>query len=156
MSGAFAARRNQAMNKLLMTALAASMAVGVGAANAQPNHNGRNDNDHRQPGQHQDRYDNNGYNNNKGDHRRDQWERQAQKRYSAGKYRAPHGYQVRQWAHGERLPASYRTRAYVIDYRQYGLAAPPRGYQYVRVGNDAYLSGANTGVVEAVIRMLFQ
>ncbi len=64
--------------------------------------------------------------------------------------------QARQWHRGDRLPASYRGKAYVVDYRHYGLGAPPRGYQYVRVNNDVVLAAVATGVISSVIFSLFQ
>jgi len=81
---------------------------------------------------------------------------QAQRRYSAPRYYAPRGYAVRQWSYGQRIPAAYRTRTYVVnDYNRYGLYAPPRGYQYVRSGNDVVLTAIATGLVTAVIAGLF-
>ena len=80
----------------------------------------------------------------------------AQRRYSAPRYVAPRGYQTRAWAYGQRLPAQYRTRSYVVtDYGHYGLRAPPRGYQYVRSGNDVVLTAVTTGLITAVIAGLF-
>jgi Ni/Co efflux regulator RcnB len=80
----------------------------------------------------------------------------AQRRYSAPRYVAPRGYQTRAWAYGQRLPAQYRTRSYVVtDYGRYGLRAPPRGYQYVRSGNDVVLTAVATGLITAVIAGLF-
>jgi Ni/Co efflux regulator RcnB len=80
----------------------------------------------------------------------------AQRRYSAPRYVAPRGYQTRAWAYGQRLPAQYRTRSYVVtDYGHYGLRAPPRGYQYVRSGNDVVLTAVATGLITAVIAGLF-
>lgn len=83
------------------------------------------------------------------------WQR-AQRRYNAPRYVAPRGYAVRQWSYGQRIPAAYRTRTYVVnDYNRYGLYAPPRGYQYVRSGNDVVLTAVATGLVTAVIAGLF-
>ncbi len=46
------------------------------------------------------------------------------------------------------MPPNYQ----VVDYHRYrGLRAPPRGYRYVRSGNDAVLVGITTGVIAAVI-----
>lgn len=81
---------------------------------------------------------------------------QAPRRYSAPRYVAPRGYQTRAWSYGQRLPAQYRTRSYVVtDYGHYGLRAPPRGYQYVRSGNDVVLTAVTTGLITAVIAGLF-
>jgi Ni/Co efflux regulator RcnB len=81
---------------------------------------------------------------------------QAQRRYSAGRYYAPRGYTVRQWAYGQRMPTYYRSNQYVVsDYGRYGLRQPPRGYQYVRSGNDVVLAAVATGLITAVIAGLF-
>ena len=81
---------------------------------------------------------------------------QSQRRYNAPRYVAPRGYQVRTWSYGQRMPSHYRTRAYVVnDYNRYGLRAPPRGYQYVRSGNDVVLAAVAGGLITAVIAGLF-
>lgn len=81
---------------------------------------------------------------------------QSQRRYNAGRYYAPRGYQTRQWSYGQRMPSYYRSNQYVVnDYSRYGLRAPPRGYQYVRSGNDMILSNSNNGLIAAVIASLF-
>ena len=80
----------------------------------------------------------------------------AERRYNAGRYVAPRGYQVRQWSYGQRLPAAYVSRGYVVnDYGRYGLRPPPRGYQYVRSGNDVVLAAVAGGLITAVIAGLF-
>ena len=76
----------------------------------------------------------------------------ATRHYNAGAYRRPAGYVQRSWAYGQRLPASYRTRTYVVNnYGSYGLRAPPRGYQYTRVGNDVVLTAVATGLIASVL-----
>lgn len=81
---------------------------------------------------------------------------QAQRHYRANRYQPPRGYQARQWTYGQRMPAQYRSSSYVVnDYQRYGLRAPPRGYQYVRSGNDVVLTAIATGLVAAVIASLF-
>ena len=60
----------------------------------------------------------------------------------------------RRWAKGQRFDRRYATNYRVIDYRQYrgrGLYAPPRGYRWVRSGNDAVLVADNGGVIRTVI-----
>jgi len=85
----------------------------------------------------------------------DHWQ-QSQRRYSANRYTPPRGYQARSWSYGQRLPAQYRSRSYVVNnYSSYGLRAPPRGYEYVRTGNDVVLSAVATGLITAVIAGLF-
>ena len=84
----------------------------------------------------------------------ERWQR-AERRYNAGRYYAPRGYQVRTWGYGQRLPSHY-SRGYVInDYNRYGLRAPPRGYHYVRSGNDVVLAAVAGGLITAVIAGLF-
>ena len=81
---------------------------------------------------------------------------QAQRRYSAGRYYAPRGYQVRTWSYGQRMPSYYRSNQYVVsDYGRYGLRQPPRGYHYVRSGDDVVMTAIATGLITAVIAGLF-
>jgi len=83
------------------------------------------------------------------------WQR-AERRYNAARYQAPRGYQTRQWSYGQTMPSYYRSNQYVVtDYSQYGLRAPPRGYEYVRSGNDAVLANSNNGWIAAIIASLF-
>lgn len=85
----------------------------------------------------------------------DRWQ-QSQRRYSAGRYYAPRGYQQRDWSYGQRMPSYYRSNQYVVnDYGRYGLRAPPRGYEYVRSGNDVVLAAIAGGLITAVIAGLF-
>ena len=85
----------------------------------------------------------------------DLWQR-AERRYNVGRYQAPRGYQTRQWAYGQTMPSYYRSNQYVVnDYGRYGLRAPPRGYQYVRSGNDVVLANSNNGLIAAIIASLF-
>jgi len=143
------------MKKILTAAIALSIVASAGVASAQPGQQrsdqhqqqDRNDRGHNDRDRHDQRPgDNNG-----------NYERHASKRYKApGRYQPPRGYQARQWHRGDKLPANYRGRAYVVDYRHYGLSAPPRGYQYVRVNNDVVLTAIATGVVASVIYQLFQ
>lgn len=81
---------------------------------------------------------------------------QSQRRYNAGRYYAPRGYQQRDWSYGQRMPSYYRSNQYVVnDYNRYGLRAPPRGYHYVRSGNDVVLAAVAGGLITAVIAGLF-
>ncbi|KQS04932.1 hypothetical protein ASG11_12290 [Sphingomonas sp. Leaf357] len=60
--------------------------------------------------------------------------------------------QYRNWRKGERFDRRYAQNYRQIDYRQYrGLRAPPRGYHYVRSGNDAVLVGITSGLIAAVV-----
>ncbi|MFZ0269350.1 RcnB family protein [Caulobacter sp.] len=141
------------MKKFLTAAVALSIVASAGVAAAQPgpqrpdqhHQQGRNDQGRHDNDRHDQRGDNNNY------------ERHASKRYKApGRYQPPRGYQARQWHRGDKLPANYRGRAYQVDYRHYGLNAPPRGYQYVRVNNDVVLTSVASGVISSVIFQLFQ
>src|SRR5262249_18383855 len=63
-------------------------------------------------------------------------------------YSPPHGYYVHTWRRGERLPIAYYEPRYVIgNYHECGLRAPPVGYHWVRVNDDAVLAAVATGVV---------
>ena len=60
----------------------------------------------------------------------------------------------RRWAKGQRFDRRYAQNYRVVDWRQYRgrrLYAPPRGYHWVRSGNDAVLVGITSGVIGAVI-----
>lgn len=60
----------------------------------------------------------------------------------------------RAWQRGQRFDRRYATNYRVVDYRQYsrrGMYAPPRGYQWVRSGNDAVLVSIASGVIGAVL-----
>jgi Ni/Co efflux regulator RcnB len=39
----------------------------------------------------------------------------------------------------------------VTDYNRYNLPVPPAGYQWVREGNDVYLTQTRTGLIANVI-----
>lgn len=53
---------------------------------------------------------------------------------------------------GQRLPASYHHRQYVVDnWRAHRLSAPPRGYHWVQVGNDYVLAAIATGIIASVL-----
>jgi Ni/Co efflux regulator RcnB len=49
---------------------------------------------------------------------------------------------------GDRLPAEYRYRSYVVDdWRNHHLSAPPRGYHWVQTGGDYVLVAIATGII---------
>jgi Ni/Co efflux regulator RcnB len=92
--------------------------------------------------------------------RDDRWDRRDDRRdwrrVNAGPYRFPHGYRAHYWRRGDRLPATYYSRPYVIrDYRACNLRAPPRGHHYVRVNQDVVLAAIATGLVLEVFRDYF-
>ena len=81
---------------------------------------------------------------------------QSQRRYNAGRYYAPRGYQTRSWSYGQRMPSYYRSNQYVVrDYGRYGLGQPAYGHQYVRSGNDVVMTSIATGLIVSVIAGLF-
>lgn len=160
------------MKKFATAALAAVIATGsigvASAAEAQSRYEQRQDRrddrrDDRREWRQDNRDDRREWRQDRRDDRReyrqqarayDRWQR-AERRYYAPRYVAPRGYQVRQWSYGQRLP-SYYTQGYVVnDYSRYGLRAPPRGYHYVRSGNDVVLAAVAGGLITAVIAGLF-
>jgi len=53
---------------------------------------------------------------------------------------------------GDRLPADYRGRQYVVDdWRAHRLTPPPRGHRWVQVGADYVLVAIATGIITSVI-----
>lgn len=135
------------MKKALISAVAA-LAIGAGTmstAFAAP------------PNQYQksyDRRDNDRHDRN--DFKRGSYEVNGHRyeRASGPSWKAPRGYQARSWQRGQRLPTDYR-KVVVRDSRNYHLNAPPRGYEYVRVGNDVILTAVATGIISAVIANAF-
>jgi Ni/Co efflux regulator RcnB len=75
-------------------------------------------------------------------------------RINGPSWKAPRGYHQQNWQRGQRLPVEYR-KVVVRDYRTAHLNSPPRGYEYVRVGNDVVLTAIATGVISAVIANAF-
>ena len=53
---------------------------------------------------------------------------------------------------GDRLPAEYRHRNYVVnDWRSHRLNAPPRGHQWVQSGGDYILVAVATGIIAQLL-----
>lgn len=53
-------------------------------------------------------------------------------------------YSPKKWNKGDKLPAEFRDRQYVIDkYKDYNLPAPKKGYHWVGVGADYYQVSSN-------------
>jgi len=159
------------MKKFLTAAIAATLAMSslgvASAAEAQSRGNYEQRQDRRDD-RRDDRNDRREWRQDRRDDRRDDrrearqdrrayahWQ-QSQRRYNAGRYYAPRGYQTRQWSYGQRMPSYYRSNQYVVnDYGRYGLRAPPRGYHYVRSGDDVVLAAIAGGLITAVIAGLF-
>ena len=66
--------------------------------------------------------------------------------YSRRDYRPAY----RAWSRGSYLPRSYWGYR-VNDYQRYRLRTPPRGYHWVRAGNDYVLAAIATGLIMDVI-----
>ena len=66
-------------------------------------------------------------------------------------YDVPRDYE-RRWNRGDRLPAQYRDRQYIVDdWRGHNLSAPPRGYQWVQNGSDYLLVALATGLIAQLL-----
>lgn len=73
-------------------------------------------------------------------------------RWHWGSYYRPHGYYVRHWTRGDRLPVAYYGPTYIVrEYRDCGLRAPPYGYHWVRIDHDVVLAAVATGIVLDVV-----
>ncbi|WP_370646747.1 RcnB family protein [Cupriavidus sp. UGS-1] len=65
---------------------------------------------------------------------------------------SPYAYAPGQWKKGDRLPAAYRDRQYVIDdWRSFQLERPPKGHQWVGVGNEFLLVSTRNGTIARVV-----
>lgn len=80
----------------------------------------------------------------------------ARRSYAGPRYYAPSGYRYARWNAGSRLPVGYYGNSYYIEYAPYGLAPPPRGYRWNRVGNDVYLVSTRNGLIAEVVYSLFR
>jgi Ni/Co efflux regulator RcnB len=57
-----------------------------------------------------------------------------------------------EWRRGAHIPREYMGRQYwVSDWRAHRLAPPPRGYQWVQVGNDYVLVALATGIIAQLL-----
>ena len=65
----------------------------------------------------------------------------------------PPGQAKKMWRRGERIPAAYYTssRYYVAEPARYRLSAPPPGYRWVLVDDDAYLVRRDNGLVANMV-----
>ena len=155
------------MKKILTAAIAATLALsslGVASASEAQTRGNYEQGQDRRDDRRDERNDRREWRQDNRDDRREfrqdqraygRWQ-QSQRRYNAGRYYAPRGYQQRDWSYGQRMPSYYRSNQYVVDdYSRYGLRAPPRGYHYVRSGNDVVLAAIAGGLITAVIAGLF-
>lgn len=74
-----------------------------------------------------------------------------------------HGRQVsqvakyKQFKRGQKFDRRYAQNYREINYRSYrGLKAPPRGYHWVRSGNDALLVALSSGVIASIVGGTFR
>lgn len=164
------------MNKLLALSSALLLAAAATApsvsyadkgkdkGNNHPSVNGHGVNDSKHGGKHLDKhmskedrrdhvYDDNDRNDRDDRHDNRYY---AKKRYrNSVRYIAPQNYRPARYAVGNRLPGGYYERNYYVNPNQYSLAAPPAGYQWVRVGNDVYMVQTRDGMVRDIIYSLF-
>jgi Ni/Co efflux regulator RcnB len=120
------------MKKFIVAAMAGLLSLAPmtsGTALAEPNHRGGyGDHDRR----------------DRGDWRRDRYERGYERGYDRGHNRA--------WRRGDRIPHEYRRHYREVNWRRYGYREPPRGYHYVRDDRgETLLIGIATGAVLGVI-----
>ncbi|MEE4452499.1 RcnB family protein [Novosphingobium resinovorum] len=58
---------------------------------------------------------------------------------------------------GQKFDRRYARNYQEVDYRKYrNVKAPPRGYRYVRSGNDMLLVGITSGIIASVIAGQFR
>jgi len=77
-------------------------------------------------------------------------------RFHVRPYRRPPHFFVHLWSFGEFLPPAWYDEEYLIgDWWDYDLPAPPPGYDWVRVGDDALLIDEYSGRIVQVVRNLF-
>jgi Ni/Co efflux regulator RcnB len=80
----------------------------------------------------------------------------ATRRFRAGTFRAPPGWQYRRWTYGESLPMAYWAPAYwITNFSLYDLDRPPLGSDWVRNGPDALLVDTTTGEILEVVYNVF-
>ena len=119
---------------------------------------GGHDNDRRWDGRDNRRWDNNDrYRSRPRYDRRNYpsiW--RPSERFRVSIYRPPVGYYHRDWRYGDILPRGWWSPSYYIsDWWQYDLPIPPIGYEWVRVGEDAYLIDTFTGRIVQVVYDIF-
>ncbi len=123
-------------------------------------HRGRHDrndwNDRRHDGRDYGRHSSNGWRGDRG-WRHPDWRQQWRHGWSGQRYRAParyyypSGYSHRSWRVGYRIPLVFLAANYYVDYRPYGIAAPPYGCRWIRVDGDLLLVEVISGeIVDAL------
>jgi Ni/Co efflux regulator RcnB len=56
-----------------------------------------------------------------------------------------------EWKKGYHMKQEDWARAHAVDYRQYHLHAPPRGYEWRSVDGNYVLAAVATGVISSVV-----
>src|SRR5690349_24773458 len=120
---------------VLSSAIALMMIAGQPAfAQGNSDHN-RHDRDNRSDRDNRHDRDNQEWK-RQGRHDNRDWGRSHNEQRSRGRGAGPN----HEYYRGDRLPAEYRHRNYVVDdWRGHRLSAPPRGYHWVQSGNDYIL-----------------
>lgn len=130
---------------------------------------GRNDQRGRNDYDHNRHYDNR-HDNRWQDHRRHDryvrqhnnwrhadWRRSWHHGWSGSRYRAParyyypRGYNRSYWRVGYSIPLAFLISSYYVDYRPYGLSAPPYGCRWLRVDGDLLLVELATGAIVDIL-----
>lgn len=143
------------MKRTIMAAMVLSLAVGSLALADPPQGHGH-DQGHWQDQRHGDHHDRDEHHEEHGHHYGNRGPMRRYEDFDSGRYQRPHGWYAHRWHHGDRLPPAYRASAYVIpDPVVYRLRAPPAGYYWVRVDNNAVLAAVATGVVIDIAANLF-
>jgi Ni/Co efflux regulator RcnB len=102
-----------------------------------------------------------GYSNHRHGWRDHNWRRSWNHGWNGSRYRSPsryhypRGYRSSYWSIGLILPSAYYAPSYYVDYRYYGLSAPPWGCHWVRVENDVLLIDIQTGEVVDILYGFF-
>lgn len=171
----FTVKTNPLISALVLICLATGASGFMQGANAQDVQHGQEQRSGQQGNQHSDERDQQGrawrqdqyqQNGQRASHQRqrDQQEPRSDQRQSQARsqqYRAPDYAQGQvergagpdhNWHRGDRLPAEYRSRAYVVDdWRSHNLSAPPRGYHWVQHGSDYVLASVATGIIAQLL-----
>lgn len=127
------------MNRKAAVSVVLAMSLSTGGFAFAQGYGDRNDRDRNERAQ-QDRRDNAGRQSDRRDNRSRANNDGRRDERGAGPNHAFH--------RGERLPAQYRNRQYVVDdWRNHSLTAPPRGYHWVQTGGDYVLVAIATGII---------
>jgi len=80
----------------------------------------------------------------------------ARRSFDGPRYSAPRDYRYTRYDSGSRLPQGYWGDGYYVSYQTYGLAPPPQGYRWNRVGNDVYLVSVRDGLIAEAVYSMFR